>query len=412
MQEDTTFADLIDSKPSQAATDRATKERIAAEAAAPQQTPAGTGTAVAKVDIKAVALSRFGQWRAGAAVLVAKYHKVLFADLDTTKGYNAARAALAEVRAPRFAAQNVSKASKSELAAVSRAVGTEEAAVIAYLADTETAILEQIEAEDARRETARIEAARIEAKRAAEAARVDAERKAKHEAGLAVIRSYLAKGAGLPSERLSKGVAILEGMVIGDSWEEFRAQAENARQEAIAGLTQLMVDTKAREDREAAAEQLRLDNERIAADLAEQRRKLDEEMAEFLKQKAQAAPAAASPAPLEVLSDNSQADEPAAAAPLTQVGPPAAAPAPAPATAPAPAPAPAAPAAPAPAPRAAAPRTAPRRELPQLSPALLKAREATELACRFGHDVEGGWLFSTDELASLIAHVTLNSKAA
>ena len=81
-------------------------------------------TEVAKVDLKALALTRFGDWRTQAQALVAKYRAVVF-DCTTTKGYEEARKALAVVRAPRYAAQNVSKASKAELAQVSKAVGAE-----------------------------------------------------------------------------------------------------------------------------------------------------------------------------------------------------------------------------------------------------------------------------------------------
>ena len=85
---------------------------------------------MAKVDLLALALSRFGQWRAGAAALVERYRAVAF-DLSTATGYAELTKAIAEVRAPRYAAQNVAKASKSELAGISKAVGAEEAAVTA-----------------------------------------------------------------------------------------------------------------------------------------------------------------------------------------------------------------------------------------------------------------------------------------
>ena len=119
------------------------------------------------VDLKALALTRFGEWRPQAAALVAKFKDVAFA-VQTPKGYDEAKKALAEVRAPRYAAQNVSKESKSELAAVSKAVGAEEAAITAALADTEAAIEAQIVSEDARRATEKAEAER----KAAEAARI------------------------------------------------------------------------------------------------------------------------------------------------------------------------------------------------------------------------------------------------
>ena len=120
--------------------------------------------AVATIDLKALALSRFGSWRPQAAALVAKYKGVVF-DCLTTKGMAEATAARAEVRAPRYAAQNVAKASKAELAGVSRAVGAEEQAIIDALADTEAHIDSQIKAAEERKAAERAERERIEAER-------------------------------------------------------------------------------------------------------------------------------------------------------------------------------------------------------------------------------------------------------
>lgn len=236
-------------------------------------------TELAKIDVKAVALSRFGEWLPSAAALVAKYKDVIFADLHTTKGYEAAKKALAEVRAPRYAAQNVSKDSKAELAAVSKAVGAEEKAVVEYLAATEKQIKDQIDAEDKRR-----------ADEKAERERQEAERKAKLEAGIATIRSYLVKAAGLSSDRIANGIKQLEGMQFGPDWADYAKKAAEARDETLAALKELHAATAQREKEAAEAEAKRIENERVAAELAEKQRQIDAQLA-ALKAK-EATPAA------------------------------------------------------------------------------------------------------------------------
>lgn len=233
-----------------------------------QQTP--PASAVAKVDLLALALSRFGEWRAGAAALVERYRAVAF-DLSTPKGYAELTKAIAEVRAPRFAAQNVSKASKSELAGISKAIGAEESAVAAYLSDTEARLVKLRDDHDAK----------VAAEKA-EAARILAERQQKQADGVAGIRGYLSRAqttADMTAARVANGIKMLEDMAFAaDDWLDPVAAA-NAQCETLEGLRTLHATLLAREEAAAAAEAQRLENERVAAELAEQRRKADAEQA-------------------------------------------------------------------------------------------------------------------------------------
>ena len=230
-------------------------KHAAATLPALQQTPPA-GTAVAKVDLLALALSRFGEWRAGAAALVERYRAVAF-DLSTSKGYAELTKAIAEVRAPRFAAQNVSKASKSELAGISKAIGAEEAAVTAYLADTEARLVKIRDDHDAKVAAAKVEAARVEA-----------ERIAGHQEGIAAIKSFLARCQGLPSSRIELGIVQLAEQAYGEDWQEFRVPAASAQCETLEAMRNLLASTKAAEDAAAAIEAQRLENARLAAELA------------------------------------------------------------------------------------------------------------------------------------------------
>lgn len=218
-------------------------------------------SAVAKIDLMALALSRFGEWRAGAAALVERYRAVVF-DLSTPKGYAELTKAIAEVRAPRFAAQNVSKASKSELASISKAIGAEEAAVAAYLADTEARLVKLRDDHDAK----------VAAEKA-ERERIAAERAQKQAEGVAGIRAYLSRAqtaADMTAERVGNGIKMLEAMTFAaDDWLDPVAAA-NAQCETLEGLRTLQATLKAREEEAARLEVQRQQQEAERAELERQ----------------------------------------------------------------------------------------------------------------------------------------------
>ena len=232
-------------------------------------------TALALVDVKEVALARFGDWRELAAAIVAKYKGVEFTGLETGKGYKALTDAIGEVRAPRFAAQNVSRASKSELAAVSKAIGAEEMQIAAYLASTERHLVAQRDAHDAKIAADKAERERLEfevreAARLKEVARIDA-----HHARLAVLMGYVGKAAGHPAARIAAGMSAVDAIVIdAEAWEEFFAQACEAKDEALAGLRALHAKTLATEEADAerarVAEANRAEALRLAGIAAQQ----------------------------------------------------------------------------------------------------------------------------------------------
>ena len=184
--------------------------------AAPEPTtvaePTATGRALAKVDLLATALSRFGDWRPEVKRLVDKYKNVVF-NVATRAGMAEARAALAEVRQPRFTAQNTSEASKSELAKVSKAVGAEKQAITDALAATEEHIEAQIQAEVKRQEA-------IEAKRKAD----DDARRLVHTDNLARLTGYVTSAVGKSADQLGRAVAFIEAFDV-SGYEEFTAEA-------------------------------------------------------------------------------------------------------------------------------------------------------------------------------------------
>lgn len=199
---------------------------------------------LALLDMKEVALAKFGDWRPSAQALVKKFENLVF-DTSTSKGVKELSAAIADVRAPRFAAQNVDKEFASEVTRVRKAVGAEKDAIIEFLAPTEQALVQQKEAHEARE---------------AEKARLEQERKDRHAAAIQRIHSYAAAAQGLPSERIAAGIAKLEAIEVGtEQFEEFAGRAASAKEETLAAL---------RGHHARALEQERIQQEHAARELA------------------------------------------------------------------------------------------------------------------------------------------------
>lgn len=251
-------------------------ESMLATTAAPAAPKTEVATAAAgaidlrKVDLEAVALAQFGDWKERAADVNARHGKTIFQSLETTKGFDALKKALAETKQVRFDGQNVADDLKSKMAKVSKAVGAKRDEISASIADTEKALQAQVDDETTRRN---------EAKRIAE--EKAAARRQEFENKVAGIRNYLALAQGLPSPRIEKGVTFLTAMVIGDEWAEFKPIAQKALDETLASLRELLAKTQAAEvdaaERARIAEEnerLRAENARIAAELAAQRAEL------------------------------------------------------------------------------------------------------------------------------------------
>lgn len=127
--------------------------------------PAGVPATVdlKKVDLQDVALAQFGDWRADVAD-ARKNLSTLVLDLSIPARIAEAKSLRERViNAPRAQVRKVSKALKSRLTAVSKAVGAEEEAAVAAYDEAEKLITPQIEAADQR-----IEEERLEKQRAAE----------------------------------------------------------------------------------------------------------------------------------------------------------------------------------------------------------------------------------------------------
>lgn len=202
--------------------------------------------------------------------LAAKYKGVAF-DCSTTKGLDSAKAARLELREQgRFKLQRAAEATKTEANDLKRVIDAESARLIAIIKPVEDEVDSQIKAEEERK-----------AAEKAERERLAAELKAHHDGKIATIRACADRARGLPSDRIANGIAQVEALAFGEDCGDFLAQYETAKAETLAAMRTLLDEAKARE----AAEALRLENEKVAAELAAQREALEKQAAELLAQR-------------------------------------------------------------------------------------------------------------------------------
>ena len=244
-------------------------------------TPSDALVAVAP-SIKDTVLAQFKAAEVEILALAEKYRAVAY-DVTSTKGMDAAKAARLELRERgRFAVQRAEKSVKSDVNDLKRVMADEVERLVAIVQPVEEAIDAQIKAEEARKAAAKAERDRIEA-----------ERVAAHEAGIAKILGYLARcqGADMTAERIAKGIDMLAGVSFGPEWQEFAAPAANAQGETLAAMRTLHAHVVEREEearrveaarieREAEQDRQAAENARVAAELAELRAKMAEQQAE------------------------------------------------------------------------------------------------------------------------------------
>lgn len=230
----------------------------------------GSSIDLTKVSLADVALAQFGEWR--EQVKNAKDTlKGLVLDMPTqakVDEFKSLRQRLINV--PRADARRVAKDVKSKLSKTSKVVGEAEEQIVAAWDEVETIITPSIDKRQAE----------LDEERATKAAG-QAFRVALHNALIARINGYVESAQGLTSERISKGVDFVEALTFGDECQEFKPKYEEAQKNTLATLRKMLSDAQAQE----AAETQRLENERVARELAEQREALEKQSAELLAQR-------------------------------------------------------------------------------------------------------------------------------
>jgi hypothetical protein len=227
--------------------------------------------ALQDVDLQKIALAHFDAPRAALVAATEKLTDVVH-DLSTAGKLADAKSLRNRlINIPLAEARKVSATLKSKLTAVSKAVGAELTSLESGFEAAENLITPQIEARDA--EVA-AEKAEREAK---EAARVSV-----HRANIATIAGYVAQLQGKTSEQILAAINAIDAIVIDPAaWEEFAVGAEVQKAETLEALQALFDRTKTAEDEAAAREAQRIENERVAAELAEQKRVMAEKQAEL-----------------------------------------------------------------------------------------------------------------------------------
>lgn len=241
--------------------------------------------------IKETVLAQFAVAEKAVVALAEKYRAVAF-DVTTTKGMTEAKAARQDLRENgRFLVQRAEKSVKDDVNSLKKVMADEVERIVGIVKPVEDAIDAQIKAEEERKAAAKAERERIEA-----------ERVAAHEAGIAKIRAYLAhcQQPGMTAERIGKGIDMLAAVTFGPEWQEFAVKAAEAQAETLTAMRELHTAAVEREAAAAQAEADRIareaeqqrqaeENARVAAELAAQKAALDAQAAELAAREREAA---------------------------------------------------------------------------------------------------------------------------
>ena len=249
-------------------------------------------------------MAEYSQTAAALSDLRHRFLGVAF-NVSTTKGMDEAKKARQEVKGYRTALENKRKEIKAPALERCRLIDDEAKTITAALLEIEEPIDQQIKAEEARKEAEK--AAKAEAER---------QRVAAIRTQIDTIRNHAAFAVGKSADAILKILSGVEGFEIGEDFQEFKPEAEQAKAETLdkikalheaqvqheseqariaaerAELTRLRAEAEAREreaaaaraeqerkDREARAEQERKDREAREAVEREQAAKLAAERA-------------------------------------------------------------------------------------------------------------------------------------
>ena len=249
-------------------------------------------------------IAEYSQTAAALSDLRHRFLGVAF-NVSTTKGMDEAKKARQEVKGYRTALENKRKEIKAPALERCRLSDDEAKTITAALLEIEEPIDQQIKAEEARKEAEK--AAKAEAER---------QRVAAIRTQIDTIKNHAAFAVGKSADAILKILSGVEGFEIGEDFQEFKPEAEQAKAETLdkikalheaqvqheseqariaaerAELTRLRAEAEAREreaaaaraeqerkDREARAEQERKDREAREAVEREQAAKLAAERA-------------------------------------------------------------------------------------------------------------------------------------
>lgn len=207
--------------------------------------PDTVSTALAEVTTTNAKMTELAQ---AARDLAATYRDVV-ADVTTGKGYEQIAAIRTEIRSvARYPMQNLKDAGSKMLGSMQRQFNERATALIEEVKALEKPFQDQLDAEDTRKANEKAERDRIEA------ARIQG-----HVDALAIITGTIAAASSMDAAGIQDLIAQVTELAIGEDWEEFRGQAQQAKDEALRQLNGLHVAALADEQERAelAAERQR-----------------------------------------------------------------------------------------------------------------------------------------------------------
>ena len=236
-------------------------------------------------------LVKYSATEAGLLALKAELAGKVY-DLKTTKGDQAARADRLRCVTLRTTLEKRRKDFKAPALAYGKLIDTEAARITAEIEALEAPIDAQIKADEQRRAAIKAEQERIE--------REAAER---HAARLAAIAMYAARcrEPGMTAERIAAGMARLEAADMADPDPARAVDLADMQCRTLETMRTLHAQAIAREQEAARQEAIRIENERIAAELAAERQRIADEAAEIRRQAAELEAQRAESARLEAL---------------------------------------------------------------------------------------------------------------
>ena len=236
-------------------------------------------------------LVKYSATEAGLLALKAELAGKVY-DLKTTKGDQAARADRLRCVTLRTTLERRRKDFKAPALAYGKLIDTEAARITAEIEALEAPIDAQIKADEQRRAAEKAERERIE--------REAAER---HAARRAAISMYGMRAAepGMTAERIAAGMARLEAADMADPDPARAVDLADMQCRTLETMRTLHAQAIAREQEAARQEAIRIENERIAAELAAERQRIADEAAEIRRQAAELEAQRAESARLEAL---------------------------------------------------------------------------------------------------------------
>jgi hypothetical protein len=182
---------------------------------------------------------------AAARELHERYKSVAF-DVSTTKGMEQAKNARLMLRQERYPIQDLQKTGSKMLGSMQRQFNEQCRTFVEEIEGYERPIDEQIAAEEHRKEVARKEREEVETRR-----------RQQHTSAIAAIAAMAGAAAGLDSAGLRERIEQVKGVIIDEGYEEFRVQAQQAKNEALQALNGMLVAALGDEQERAELERER-----------------------------------------------------------------------------------------------------------------------------------------------------------